>query len=176
VVDEDRQQRSGDRQTSGAHLEPAAIRPAHIARRLPDREDRERRQEDSLSYPRSATEAEAVAAGGDLFFPFKPRRDGAVFDGFVSNLAADRFPLEELTVPTLVINARDDTSFAPYRYAARAADRIPAARLVSIEGGGRWFMGDGAEVREAIGAFVREVSRDGPQPLRLRRLSSLAIP
>jgi pimeloyl-ACP methyl ester carboxylesterase len=127
-------------------------------------------------YPRSATEAEAVAAGGDLFFPFNPRRDGAVFDGFVSNLAADRFPLEELTVPTLVINARDDTTFAPYRYAARAADRIPAAKLVTIEGGGHWFIGHDAEVREAIGAFVREVSRDGPQPLRLRGLSSLASP
>jgi pimeloyl-ACP methyl ester carboxylesterase len=109
-------------------------------------------------YPRSAKEAEAVAAGGNLFFPFKPRRDGAVFDGFVSNLVADRFPLEELTVPSLVINARDDTSFAPYRYAVEAAARIPGAKLVSIEGGGHWFMGHDADVREAIGAFVREVS------------------
>jgi pimeloyl-ACP methyl ester carboxylesterase len=109
-------------------------------------------------YPRSAAEAEAVAAGGNLFFPFKPRRDGAVFDGFVSNLVADRFLLEELTVSTLVINARDDTSFAPYRYAVEAAARIPGAKLVSIEGGGHWFMGHDADVREAIGAFVREVS------------------
>jgi pimeloyl-ACP methyl ester carboxylesterase len=109
-------------------------------------------------YPRSPKQAEAVAAGGNLFFPFKPRRDGAVFDGFVSNLVADRFPLEELTVPSLVINARDDTSFAPYRYAVEAAARIPGAKLVSIEGGGHWFMGHDADVREAIGAFVREVS------------------
>jgi len=29
---------------------------------------------------------------------------------------------------------------------------------VSIEGGGHWFMGHDAEVREAIGAFVREVA------------------
>ena len=109
-------------------------------------------------YPRSPKEAEDVAAASNLFFPFKPRRDGAVFDGFVSNLAADRFPLEQLTVPTLVINARDDTSFAPYRIAAEAAARIPGAELVSIEGGGHWFMGHDAEVREAIGAFVREVT------------------
>jgi hypothetical protein len=27
----------------------------------------------------------------ELLFPLKPRCDGAVFDGFVSNLAADRF-------------------------------------------------------------------------------------
>jgi poly(3-hydroxyalkanoate) synthetase len=30
------------------------------------------------------------------------------------NLAADRFPLEQLTIPTLLISARDD-HIAPYR-------------------------------------------------------------
>lgn len=94
----------------------------------------------------------------DFLFPLKPRRDGAVFDGFVSNLAADRFHLEEVAVPTLVINARDDTSFALYRFAVRAAERIPGAKLVSIESGGHWFLGHAAEVREAIGAFVRELT------------------
>ena len=74
------------------------------------------------------------------------------------NLAADRFPLEQLTVPTLVISARDDTSFAPYRFAAKAADRIPGATLVRIESGGHWFLGHDADVREAIGTFVRQVT------------------
>jgi len=46
-------------------------------------------------------------------------------------VAADRFPFEEIAVPTLVINARDDTTFAPYRFAAKAAARIPGATLVS---------------------------------------------
>lgn len=96
-------------------------------------------------------ESEAMA---DFLFPLKPRRDGAVFHGFVSNIAADRFPLEEVAVPTLVINARDDTSFAPYRFAVRAAERIPGAKLASIERGGHWFLGHAAEVRDAIGAFV----------------------
>jgi hypothetical protein len=48
-----------------------------------------------------------ITLSRELLFPFRPRRDGAMFDGYVSNLVADRFPLEELTVPTLVINARD---------------------------------------------------------------------
>jgi TAP-like protein len=74
-----------------------------------------------------------MAGVRELLFPLRPRREGAVFDGFVSNLAADRFPLEQLAVPTLVISARDDP-LAPYRYAARAASRIPGARLVTIEG------------------------------------------
>ena len=87
-------------------------------------------------------------------FPFKPRRDGAVFDGFVSNLAADRFPFEQLTVPTLVVHARDD-HLAPYRFAADAASRIPGSKLVTIERGGHLFMGRDNEVREAIRAFAQ---------------------
>lgn len=106
-------------------------------------------------YRPSPREAEAMA---DMLFPLKPRREGGVFDGFVSNLAADRFPLEEITVPTLIINARDDTSFAPYRFAVQAAARIPGAKLVSIESGGHWFLGRDAEVRREIGVFVQEAT------------------
>jgi pimeloyl-ACP methyl ester carboxylesterase len=108
-------------------------------------------------YRLSAEEEETMASIRELLFPVKPRRDGAVFDGFVSNLVADRFPLEQLTVPTLIINARDD-HLAPYRFAAAAANRNPGAKLVSIERGGHLFMGHDAEVREAIGAFVRELT------------------
>ena len=32
-------------------------------------------------------------------FPLRPRRERAVLDGFISNLAADRFPLEQLASP-----------------------------------------------------------------------------
>ena len=45
-------------------------------------------------YRLSAEEEETMAAIRKLLFPFRLRRDGAVFDGFVSNLAADRFPLD----------------------------------------------------------------------------------
>jgi pimeloyl-ACP methyl ester carboxylesterase len=108
-------------------------------------------------YQPSPQEAAAIAASRDLLFPLKPRREGAVFDGFVSNLAADRFPLEQLTVPTLVISARDDP-LAPYRFAAKAAARIPGAKLVTVQGGGHFFMGHDAEVRTEIGAFVQGVT------------------
>ena len=108
-------------------------------------------------YRLSAEEEETMASIRELLFPFKPRRDGAVFDGFVSNLEADRFPLEELTVPTLIINARDDP-LAPYRFAAAAAPRIPGAMLVTIERGGHLFMGHDDEVRDAVRSFVRSVT------------------
>jgi pimeloyl-ACP methyl ester carboxylesterase len=92
-----------------------------------------------------------------LVFPLKPRREGAVLDGFVSNLVAGRFPLEQLTVPTLVISARDDP-LAPYRLAAKAASRIPGGKLVTVKGGGHFFMGHDAEVRREIGAFDQGVT------------------
>lgn len=107
--------------------------------------------------PASREEADAIAASRELLFPLRPRREGAVFDGYVSNMVADRFPLEELTVPALVINARDDP-LAPYRFAADAASRIPGARLATIEAGGHFFMGHDTEVREAIDGFVRELT------------------
>jgi pimeloyl-ACP methyl ester carboxylesterase len=75
----------------------------------------------------------------ELLFPLRTRREGAVFDGFVSNLAADRFPLEQLRVPTLVISAWDD----PWRRTGLppgTASRIPGARLVTIERGGHVFL------------------------------------
>jgi pimeloyl-ACP methyl ester carboxylesterase len=81
-------------------------------------------------------------------------------------MVADRFPLKELTVPTLVINAKDD-SLAPYRFAAKAASRIPGARLVTIEAGGLFFRGHDTEVRAAIGTFVRELTRASRRPPRL---------
>jgi pimeloyl-ACP methyl ester carboxylesterase len=105
----------------------------------------------------SPREAAAIAAARDLLFPLKPRRDGAVFDGFVSNLVADRFPFERLRVPTLVVSARDDP-LAPHRFAVKAAARIPGAKLVTVQGGGHFFIGHDAEVRTEIGAFVQGVT------------------
>ncbi len=61
----------------------------------------------------------------------------------------NNYPLEALTVPTLIIHAKDDP-LVSYQAAQRAAGRIPGARLVSMERGGHLFLGD----REAIGREV----------------------
>jgi pimeloyl-ACP methyl ester carboxylesterase len=101
-------------------------------------------------------DAQILQSIRELLFPFKPRRDGAVFDGFISNLAADRFPLEQLTVPTLVISAKDDP-LAPHRFAVEAAGRIPGARLVAIDSGGHLFLGHHAEVGKEVSGFVASI-------------------
>ena len=65
-----------------------------------------------------------------------------------------RFSLEELTVPRLVINARDDRS----RRTGSPPRPHPGsrARLVTIEAAGHVFLGHDTEVREAIGTVVGE--------------------
>jgi pimeloyl-ACP methyl ester carboxylesterase len=107
-------------------------------------------------YRPTPEQAQALRNIRELLFPLKPRRDGAVFDGFVSNLAADRFPLEQLTVPTLVISAKDDP-LAPYRFAAAAAARIPGAKLVTIDSGGHLLLGHDGDVRKQVSGFVASV-------------------
>jgi pimeloyl-ACP methyl ester carboxylesterase len=107
-------------------------------------------------YRPTAEDAQVLKGIRELLFPLKPRRNGAVFDGFVSNLAADRFPLEELKVPTLVISAKDDP-LAPHRFAVQAAARIPGARFVAIDGGGHLLLGHDAEVRREVSGFVASV-------------------
>ena len=109
-------------------------------------------------YRPTPDERETLQGIRELLFPFRPRRDGAVFDGFVGNPVADRFPFEQLTVPTLIISAEDDP-LAPYAFATVAAQRIPGARLVTIERGGHLFLGNDHEVRKEIHAFVESVQR-----------------
>ena len=105
---------------------------------------------------RPTEDAQVLQGIRELLFLFKPRRDGAVFDGFVSNLAADRFPLEQLKVPTLVISAKDDP-LAPHRFAVEAAGRIPGARLLAIDTGGHLFLGHQAEVGKEVTGFVASI-------------------
>jgi pimeloyl-ACP methyl ester carboxylesterase len=109
------------------------------------------------AYRPTPAEAAEIAASRNLLFPFKPRSDGAVFDGFVSNLAADEFPLEQLSVPTLVINAKDDP-LAPYKHAEMAARRIPTAQLVTIDTGGHMFIGHADQVHTAVTTFVQDLT------------------
>jgi pimeloyl-ACP methyl ester carboxylesterase len=121
-------------------------------------------------YRPTPDELVTIRRVSELQFPLKPRRLGAVFDGFVSNLVADRFPLEQLTVPTLIVSAVDDP-WARHPYAVTAAARIPGAKLVTIHRGGHLFLGHDAQVRAAIGAFIASLAKreggDGESSVRV---------
>ena len=109
-------------------------------------------------YQPTPEDVEIIRAVSELQFPLKPRKHGAIFDGFVSNLVADRFGLEELTVPTLIVSAADD-HWARHHYAVSAAGRIPGAKLVTIDRGGHLFLSHDGQVRTAIGGFVDVVAQ-----------------
>jgi pimeloyl-ACP methyl ester carboxylesterase len=115
-------------------------------------------------YQPTHEDVATIHAVSELQFPLKPRKLGAIFDGFVSNMVADRFGFEELTVPTLIVSAMDDP-WAPYTYAVTAAGRIPGAKLVTIDRGGHLFLSHDAQVRAAVGGFIESVA----QPEGVRR-------
>jgi pimeloyl-ACP methyl ester carboxylesterase len=90
--------------------------------------------------------------------PVNPRSNGAMFDMFVSNPDVNTgYPLEEITVPVLIVNAVDDP-LTLYKNAQSAAERIPGSKLVTIESGGHMLLGQEETVRTEIGAFLEEHS------------------
>jgi hypothetical protein len=60
-----------------------------------------------------------------------------------------------------LIAALDDP-LAPYPFAAKAAARIPRARLVTVERGGHLFLGQDAQIRDEIAAFVASILPENP--------------
>ena len=93
--------------------------------------------------------------------PVNPRSDGAVFDMFVSNADINTgYPLEEIAAPVLIINAVDDP-LTLYENAQSAAERIPGAKLVTIESGGHMMLGHQERIRSEIVAFLEEYASTG---------------
>lgn len=87
-------------------------------------------------------------------FPISAKRRGAVFDALVSEPGSNRYPLEDITVPTLLVHAVDDP-LAAYARAVSAAARIPGARLVTLDHGGHLFLGRTAQVHQATLPFIQ---------------------
>jgi pimeloyl-ACP methyl ester carboxylesterase len=113
-------------------------------------------------YILSEEESMVVSSVIRSVLPIQLRTNGFVFDMFTSNRDMDRHPdqytLENITVPTLVIHAVDD-SLASYDNARALAERIPGARLLSIPTGGHLLLGDNELVRSEIAKFLRLESR-----------------
>jgi pimeloyl-ACP methyl ester carboxylesterase len=86
------------------------------------------------------------------FLPVRPRKKGVLFDIYVSNPAVQHVPLEKIQVPTVVINAKDDPLSA-FDNAARAAQRIPGAKIVTAATGGHLLLGNEQRVREEVAAL-----------------------
>lgn len=104
-------------------------------------------------FPRNEEESALMTEMLDSIFPLAPRREGAIFDAFISNPEVGTYPLEDLRVPTLILHARDDP-LASYEAAASAAQRIPGAQLISLDSGGHLGLGQTERMRTAISDFL----------------------
>lgn len=103
-----------------------------------------------------------VAEVMKTILPVNPRSDGALFDMYISNPDINTgYPLEEITVPVLIINAVDDP-LTLYKNAQSMAERIPGSKLVTIESGGHMLLGHQERVRSEIRVFLGEHSPTKP--------------
>ncbi|MFC2077330.1 alpha/beta fold hydrolase [Candidatus Bipolaricaulota bacterium] len=116
-----------------------------------------------MGVPKGFEMTEAFDADVDdvirTVLPVRPRADGALFDLFTSNPAINEFPLEDLTVPVLIVSAIDDP-LALYENSKAMSERIPGAKLVTVPDGGHMMLGHNEFVREAIAAFLEEAVAD----------------
>jgi pimeloyl-ACP methyl ester carboxylesterase len=92
----------------------------------------------------------------ETLLPATSRRDGFLFDMFVSAPTINSgLPFNEISVPTLVVTARDDPLASPEN-ARRLAALIPSARLFEVERGGHLLLGQAEVVGDQIKGFIRE--------------------
>ncbi len=104
-------------------------------------------------FPLTAADARIISGLIDSFFPVALKTEGVIFDAFAADPDVNNYPLETLTVPVLIIHAKDDP-LVSYQAAQRAAHRIPGARLVSMERGGHLFLGDREKLGREVAAFL----------------------
>jgi pimeloyl-ACP methyl ester carboxylesterase len=92
----------------------------------------------------------------ETLLPVNQRADGAIFDMYISNPDINAgYPLQEISAPTLIIHAVDDT-LASYKNARVMAEKIPNAELVTIDSGGHPLLGNEVRIRSAITRFLEQ--------------------
>jgi pimeloyl-ACP methyl ester carboxylesterase len=104
--------------------------------------------------PLTAADTRTVTGLIDTIFPVVPRAAGVIFDFFVSNPDVNNYDLVTVTVPTLIVHARDDPLIS-YDKARRAAARIPGAHLVSVDHGGHPLLGQQEAIGPELAAFLQ---------------------
>jgi pimeloyl-ACP methyl ester carboxylesterase len=102
----------------------------------------------------AAQERERIEQTMDSLFPIHPRKRGVLFDLYVSNPDVQTYPLEQISVPTLIINAKDD-GLSAFGNAAQAGKRIARSKLIVADRGGHLLLGSETRIQQEIAAFAR---------------------
>lgn len=101
------------------------------------------------------TERADISRVIDTVLPAAPRREGFLFDVFISTPAINSgYPFGDVSVPTLVVTATDDP-LAPADNARRLAAAIPGAHLLEVERGGHLLLGQAERVGNQVQQFIR---------------------
>ncbi len=115
--------------------------------------------------PQYAAQVKQIQAG-DL--PVSRRVDGMIFETYTceadfraSVTPASPYPLSQIKIPTLVVNAADDPISIPENVRALAG-QMPNARLLVVPDGGHFLFGHTEEVKAEIARFLRDAV-PGPQ-------------
>jgi pimeloyl-ACP methyl ester carboxylesterase len=101
----------------------------------------------------SAEERARVDAIVAHILPVSARRLGLLNDAAVTS-SLQRYDLERVAVPTLVISVSDDL-FGTFEAGRYTAEHIPGARFIGYPSGGHVWVGHQQEVLAAIAAFLR---------------------
>jgi pimeloyl-ACP methyl ester carboxylesterase len=88
-----------------------------------------------------------------MILPVTPRRLGVLNEGKTQG-SARQYPLERISVPTLLISAADDL-YKTLRVAQHAASVIPHARLIEFATGGHLLLGHEQEVWRTVATFLQ---------------------
>ena len=108
--------------------------------------------------PQDEALADKVLLGN---LPTSRRMDGIVFETYTYDdefktflTPANRYPLSQIEIPTLVINAADDPISLPENVRV-IAEQMPNAHLYIVPDGGHLLFGHSEEVNAEIGQFLR---------------------
>ena len=92
-----------------------------------------------------------------LIFPVSERQEGIVNEG-INHQKLERYALEDIRSPTLIIDAKDVSTFPGSRY---TAEHIPNAKFIIFGTGGHLLIGHGDEAKEAVSDFLKVNERLG---------------
>ena len=113
-----------------------------------------------------ATEQARVDAMLHHILPVSARRLGLLNDAAVVS-SLERYPLERINVPTLVVSAADD-KYGTFDCARYTAEHIPGGRFVGFEDGGHLLVGHQETLTREVVEFLTRRARAGesaPEPL-----------
>ena len=108
----------------------------------------------SLVPQLDASAKEDLRKAISMILPVTARRRGILYDAN-NQKSEEPYPLERMTVPSLLVSSADDL-YGTLVNARAAANAIPGAKLLEFGSGGHLLLGRDAELWPAVAQFMRE--------------------